>query len=57
MQSYLIGFVTSQVVAPLLKALVDCLMVVSLAKIDFDSSSANIMKKILGGDFINTFNI
>ena len=57
MKSYFIGFITSQVVTPLLKALLDCLMVVSLTNIDFDSKSARFMKKILGDDFVNWYNI
>ena len=57
LQSYLIGFITSQVISPLLKALVDCLCVISLAKIDYDFSSANFVKKILGNDFMHWYNI
>jgi hypothetical protein len=55
--SYSIGFITSQVITPLLKALVSCFMVISLIKVDFDSCSAKFMKKVLGNDFVNWYNL
>ena len=39
--SYLIGFVTSQIVSPLLKALIDCLSIILICKIDFGETFEN----------------
>ena len=55
LETYSMGFVTSQVVSPLIKALVDCILVIYIAKSNLDSKLENFIKLVVGEEIISWY--
>ena len=53
--TYLMGLLTSKLISPLIKACIDCILIVSITKVDFDSKLNFFIKLILGKELADWY--
>ena len=53
--TYFMGLLTSKLISPLIKAFIDCILMVSLTKVDFDSRLNSFIKLILGKELVSWY--
>ena len=52
---YFMGLLPSKLISSLIKALIDCILIVSITKVDFDSKLNSFIKLILGEELVSWY--
>ena len=55
LETYTWRFFTSQIISPLIKALIDCILVVIITKSDPDSKLSSFFKAVMGKEIANWY--